>query len=85
MDYNGNTVLHLAAARRADAVIELLASRGAIVDIRNYQDRTPLDVALGAPLTAATGGRAGGAGRGGPSPAAQATAALLRRLATKTP
>lgn len=85
MDENGNTALHLAAAQRANPMIELLASRGAIVDVKNYQDRTPVDVALGAPLTPTAGGRAGGAGRGGPSPAAQATAALLRRLATKTP
>src|SRR4029079_5839992 len=35
VDYNGNTALHLAAARRADRVIEVLASRGAKIDAKN--------------------------------------------------
>lgn len=83
-DYSGNTAMHMAAARHADRIVELLAAHGAKVDVKNSQERTPIDVALGAPLTRAAGGRgagAAGAAARPPSPAGEATAALLRRLA----
>ena len=86
-DYAGNTAIHMASARQANAIVELLATRGAKVDVKNLQERTPIDVALGAPLTRAGTGRGGGAANAAaaaartPSPAQQATAALLRRLA----
>jgi ankyrin repeat protein len=85
-DYSGNTALHMAAARQADRIIELLAARGARVDVRNAQGRTPLDIARGAPLTRPAGGRGGAAVAPAPrplSPAQQATAALLERLAAR--
>ena len=86
-DPAGNTALHMAAARHADAVIQLLAEKGARVDLKNAQGNTPIDIALGAPLR----GRGRGADAGGmavpaaarrtPTPAGEATAALLRKLA----
>jgi hypothetical protein len=45
---NGMTAVHFAAQRGADAIITLLAERGAVLDIRNKQGRTPLDLSLGA-------------------------------------
>ena len=69
---NGQTALHL-AVEQSDAVVALLAKRGAKLDIKDQQGQTPLDVALGdAPR-----------GRGaGPAPAGTrvTTAALLRKL-----
>jgi ankyrin repeat protein len=72
---NGETALHVAAGRGTDSVVRLLAERGANLEARDKFNRTPLDVALGAPA---------GAGRGG-TPAARgtvqdSTAALLRDL-----
>ena len=85
VDYAGNTAIHMASARQANAIVELLAARGAKLDVKNLQERTPIDVALGAPLTRAGAGRGGAAGAAAaartPTPAQQATAALLRRLA----
>ena len=63
----GNTALHGAVAR-GDAVVKYLASRGAILDIKNKAGQTPLDLALGA------GGRRGG------GQVRESTAALLRQL-----
>jgi len=71
---NGETPLHLAAAKGSDDVITVLVQKGAKPDVRDKSGRTPLDVALGAP----------GAGRGGASAEGAAvresTAALLKRL-----
>jgi ankyrin repeat protein len=72
---NGQTILHNAAQRGMNSVIEYVASKGAKLDRRDKQGRTPLDIALGA---------AGGARRPGRATAAaqinEKTAALLREL-----
>jgi len=71
---NGETPLHLAAAKGSDDLVRMLVQKGAKPDVRDKSGRTPLDVALGAP----------GAGRGGASAEGAAvresTAALLKRL-----
>ena len=43
----GETAVHGAAQRGADKVIRFLASRGAKVDVKNEEGRTPLDEAVG--------------------------------------
>ena len=70
---NGQTALHLAAQRGADSVVRYLAEHGARLNIRNKQGRTPLELASGG----------AGRGRGGPAPARDSTAALLRELGAK--
>ena len=73
---NGQTAVHLAVARGANSLIKYLAEKGAKLDMKNKQGRTPLDVAL------AGGGRRGGGGgpgRGG-GQSNQTTAALLKEL-----
>jgi ankyrin repeat protein len=45
---NGQTALHMAAARGADGIVRLLAERGAKLNAMNKQGHTPLEVALGA-------------------------------------
>jgi ankyrin repeat protein len=73
---NGQTALHGAVARGADAVVKYLAERGARLDVKDKQGLTPLDVALGN-----SGGR-----NGRPGTVHESTAALLRQLgATETP
>jgi len=42
----GDTAMHGAAIRGADGIIRFLVSKGAKVDAKNHQGRTPLDVAL---------------------------------------
>ena len=75
---NGQTIVHNAAARGSNAVIQYAAEKGARLDKKDKQGRTPLDIALG------TGGGRGGAGagaRGGSGGRGNAsTAALLREL-----
>jgi ankyrin repeat protein len=67
----GQTALHFAAQAGLDSVVQLLADRGAALDVKDKQGRTPLDAALGV----------GGRGRaGGPAPVYEHTAALIRRL-----
>jgi ankyrin repeat protein len=68
----GNTAMH-GAVGRGDAVVTFLASRGAILNVKNKAGFTPLDLALGA------GGRGG---RGGV--VRESTAALLRQLIADT-
>ena len=81
----GETLLHQAVGR-GDALVRLLASHGAKVDVKDKGGRTPLDVAMGvAPPAAAAGrgrgGRAAGPGPGpAPQPASESTVALLREL-----
>ena len=73
----GQTALHLAVGQ-SDAVIRMLAARGARLDLKDRQGRTPLDLALGeAPV---------GRGTSRPPPAGQreATVALLRELSAGT-
>lgn len=67
----GETALHGAAGRGADAVVRFLVEQGARLDLQDKQGRTPLDVALGA----------GGRRTAGQIPAHESTAALLRELA----
>jgi ankyrin repeat protein len=45
-DENGQTALHGAAQRGSPSVIDFLISRGARLDVKNRQNRTPLDEAL---------------------------------------
>ena len=74
---NGQTVLHNAATRGQNSVIEYAAAKGAKLDRRDKQGRTPLDIALGV----GTGGRRNGAGRAATGPVVnEKTAALLRQL-----
>ena len=68
----GDTALHIAASRRLEPVIELLAERGAAMDVRNKQGQTPLTLAIAGPQGLAALYNPGG---GSPS-----TAALLRTL-----
>ena len=69
---SGDTALHIAASRRLDNVITLLAGRGATLDVRNKRGRTPLSVAIAGPQGLAALYNPGG---GSPS-----TVALLREL-----
>ena len=74
---NGQTILHNAAGRGANSIVEYVAGKGAKLDRRDKQNRTALDVALGL----GGGGRRGaGAGRGRGGQANEQTAALLREL-----
>ena len=68
----GDTALHIAATRRLDDVITLLAERGATLDVRNTRGQTPLGVAATGPQGLAALYNPGG---GSPS-----TVALLREL-----
>jgi ankyrin repeat protein len=60
----GDTALHGAAFRGADSIVRYLAEKGAKLDVKNKDSKTPLDLALG----------------GGDRPANASTAALLREL-----
>jgi ankyrin repeat protein len=72
---NGQTILHNAAQRGQNSVIEYVAKKGAKLDRRDKQGRTPLDIALGS----GTGGRR--QGRPTTAPVVnEKTAALLRQL-----
>jgi ankyrin repeat protein len=52
----GDTAAHGAAARGADLIVQFLADHGAKLNIKNKQDRTPLDIAMGVGGVANTGG-----------------------------
>jgi uncharacterized protein len=70
----GQTALHI-AVERSDAVVRLLVERGAEMDLKDRDGRTPLDIAMG--VSASTfQGRRGAA----PTVAREPTAALLRQL-----
>lgn len=72
----GQTALHIAAARRGAAFIRFLAARGARLDARDKRGQTPLDVALGNDV---------GRGRVTRAPEARAEiATLLRQLMAGT-
>jgi hypothetical protein len=69
---DGRTAVHGAALQGYDDVIKHLASRGAVLDVKDKQGFTPVDVALG---------RAGGFGfSGAEGVVREGTAALLREL-----
>jgi len=72
---NGQTILHNAAQRGHNTVIAYVASKGAKLDRRDKQGRTPLDLALGAGGPARAQGRAARAAQ-----VNEKTAALLRDL-----
>jgi hypothetical protein len=72
---NGQTIFHNAAQRGHNTVIEYVASKGAKLDRRDRQGRTPLDLALGAGGPARAQGRAARAAQ-----VNEKTAALLRDL-----
>ena len=74
---NGQTLAHNAASRGANAVIQYIAEKGARLDKKDKQGRTPLDIASGAG-GGGRGGRGGGGGGGNPG-----TADLLRELIEK--
>ena len=88
---NGQTLAHNAAGRGGNAILQYIAERGARLDKKDKQGRTPLDIASGAG-GGARGARGGGGGaggargaRGGPGGGGvnQETAALLRELLAK--
>jgi uncharacterized protein len=75
---NGQTVLHNAARRGQNSVIEFVARKGAKLDRRDKQGRTALDIALGA------SGPSRRQGRAATAPVVnEKTAALLRELMAK--
>ena len=76
---NGQTILHNAAGRGANSIVQYVAEKGARLDRRDKQNRTALDVALGI----GGGGRRGGAARGRGAQVNEKTAALLRDLMAK--
>jgi uncharacterized protein len=67
----GQTALHVAAAQRGEEFIRFLVARGARLDAKDKQGRTPLDIAMGV---------GGGRGRGRSPGAREAVAAVLREL-----
>jgi len=70
---NGQTAMHF-AAQVSDDIVRYLAGHGAALDVKDKQNHTPVDLALGI----------GARGRaGGPPPVRQQTAALLRDLIAK--
>jgi len=72
---NGQTLAHIAAQRGQNSMLQYLASKGAKLDRRDKQGRTPLDLALGA------AGPSRGQGRAArPAQVNEKTAALLREL-----
>jgi hypothetical protein len=77
---NGQTILHNAAGRGANSIVQFAADRGARLDRRDKQNRTALDVALG---LGGGAGRRGGAARGRGAQPNEQTASLLRQLMAK--
>jgi ankyrin repeat protein len=78
---NGATIVHNAAGRGSNAVIQYVVEKGARLDKKDKQGRTPLDIALGGGGGGGRGGagaRGGGGGRGNAS-----TAALIKELMAK--
>jgi uncharacterized protein len=87
---NGQTLAHSAAGRGANPVIQYIAEKGARLDKKDKQGRTPLDIASGNGGGGGRGGRGGGArggggGRGGAGGGGnESTADLLRELIAKS-
>ena len=44
--YNDDTLLHIAVYHGNEELVKLLLARGAKIDQKNRQERTPLDIAL---------------------------------------
>lgn len=74
---SGQSIVHNAAQRGANAIIQFAADKGAKLDRKDKQGRTPLDIASGA------GGGGGRGARGGGGRGNESTAALLRTLLAK--
>jgi ankyrin repeat protein len=72
----GGTVMHFAAQSGLNSVVKYLAGKGAVLDQKDKQGRTPVDVANGV----------GGRGRaGGPPVLHKDTAALIQQLIEQRP
>jgi uncharacterized protein len=72
----GDTILHAAAARRFNQIVQFLAENGAKLNVKNKRGQTPLDVAQARPP-----GPPGALAGGGPdAPPDTSTADLLRKL-----
>jgi ankyrin repeat protein len=67
----GDTAMHGAASRGADTIVQFLADHGAKMNVKNKQNRTPYDVAMGIGGVNNTGGIAH-----------PTTGALIKRLAS---
>jgi ankyrin repeat protein len=85
-DKAGDTLLHLAAARSYDTIIQFLADRGMDLNAKNARDLTPLGVSMarrrGVPrATSATS--AGSEPAPGAEPPHSSTTALLLALGAK--
>jgi ankyrin repeat protein len=72
---NGQTALHNAAARGADAIVRFLVDKGARLDAKDRQGRMPIDMARG-------GGGGRGRGNAAPAEARESTVTLLTDLMT---
>jgi len=81
---NGQTIVHGAAGRGANAIIQYAAEKGARLDKKDKQGRTPLDIATGAGGGGGRGGAGAGARGGGGGRGNESTAALLRDLIAKS-
>jgi uncharacterized protein len=80
---NGQTIVHSAAGRGANAIIQYAAEKGARLDKKDKQGRTPLDIATGGGGGGGRGGGGAGARGGGGGRGNESTAALLRDLLAK--
>jgi len=86
---NGQTLAHSAAGRGGNAILQYIAEKGARLDKKDKQGRTPLDIASGSGGGGGRGARGGGGGargaRGGPGGGGgnEETATLLRELLAK--
>ena len=79
-DANGNTALHLAAAKSFNRVIELLVAKGAQLNVKNKRGQTPLAVAEGGAAGVARRRIASGNQASSAPSSTTPTAALLRKL-----
>jgi ankyrin repeat protein len=79
---NGQTVLHNAAARGSTAIIQFVADQGALLDKKDRQGRTALDIAQGG-VGGGRGSAGAAGGRGGGGRGNTEAAALLRSLMAK--
>lgn len=79
----GDTALHIAVSGRSNSIIQLLAERGAMLEVKNKRGQTPLAL-VSAPGRRGSGRNAanGAAGADGNSPV-NSTAELLRKLGAK--
>jgi ankyrin repeat protein len=78
----GQTVVHLAAGRGADKLVQFLAENGAKLDMKDRQGYTPLDIAEG--KDAGTRGQAGVRQSSEVPVSHPTTAALLRQYLNKS-